>query len=96
MIKQYKAVVDTTVQNRTLGLVLNPGDIVEVDYKEKTIINKTTSEVSRLRRTNMEALFSGKMSKKTKNVENSLQDRLEMGNDGNLIPIKKSTKKAGG
>ena len=92
-MKLYKATVETETLNMTLGLIINPGDIIGVDYENKKVINKTSGEVSKLARLDM--VFEGKYNPENKKHENTLKDRLESGNDGNFVPYnEKSGKKA--
>lgn len=92
-MKLYKATVETETLNMTLGLIINPGDVIGVDYENKKVINKTSGEVSKLARLDM--VFEGKYNKEKKKYENTLKERLESGNDGNFEPYnEKPDKKA--
>lgn len=87
---KYKSTVDVETFNMTLGLLINPGDIIEIDYEKQTVINSNTGEQSKVR--DLKATFEGVINKEGKRV-NTLKERMESGNDGNFIPYTESKPK---
>lgn len=92
----YKSTVDVETFNMTLGLKIQPGDIIDIDYNNKTVVNQTSGVKSKIR--DLEATFDGIKDESGK-YKNTLKERMESGNDGNFIPYNesktKSTKKGG-
>jgi hypothetical protein len=92
----YKSTVDVETFNMTLGLLIQPRDVIDIDYENKTITNQTSGMKSKVR--GLESTFEGKLDPKSGKMLNTLKERMESGNDGNFIPYKESktkTKKGG-
>jgi dihydroxyacid dehydratase/phosphogluconate dehydratase len=92
----YKSTVDVETFNMTLGLIIQPGDIIDIDYENRTVTNQTSGMKSKVR--DLQSTFEGKLDKKTGKISNTLKERIESGNDGNFTPYKESktkTKKGG-